>query len=205
MKAWEERDILGIMGAPLFRLPVILFIISLALFFGLEIFLGRRRQAGVDDSGDAGSLKLISRCRDASFLLGILSAFYPVIPLPGGRDLQFITGAGLIFAGFSLRVWAITLLGPWFTTVVAHQENQKLIKTGPYRFLRHPAYTGGLMFYLGFAAAMGSVWGVVAIMALISYALHKRIRVEEKLMVACFGAEYLDYMKRTKKIIPLVY
>jgi protein-S-isoprenylcysteine O-methyltransferase Ste14 len=52
---------------------------------------------------------------------------------------------------------------------------------------------------------MGSLIGLALIVALMFYGLHRRIVVEEKVMIAAFGDEYTSYMKRTKKIIPFIY
>jgi len=186
-------------------LAIILFALALALIFGLEVWLKRRERTGADASRDGGTLKLISRCRNLAFLIAMTSAFYPLVALPGGRASQLLTGATLVFAGFLLRFWAVAKLGPFYTNVVALSAEQRIIKTGPYKYARHPGYSGALLFYLGIGIATGSLWGLVLIMLLVAYAFGRRMKVEEKVMLEAFGQEYLDYMQKTKKLIPRLF
>ena len=187
------------------RLPVIIFILSMALLVALEMYRNRRERHDVDASRDDDSLKLIARCRNAAFLIGILATFFPVVQLPGPRNYQWLAGAGLVFSGVLLRFCAISSLGPWFASVVVFQDSQKLIKKGPYKYIRHPAYAGAYLVFLGFGIATGSALGLVIIMVLILYSFSRRIKVEEKLMVECLGDEYRNYIQSTKKIIPFIY
>ncbi len=184
---------------------IILFIVAFNIFAGLEIYLGFRDKGRQDDSSDANSLRTITRLRNAAFVIAIVSFFLPVVPVPGSRNIHLDTGAGLILTGFIIRVWAIGKLGEYFTSLVMTHENQTLITDGPYRYIRHPGYTGGLLFYLGLGVATGSIPGLVIIMTIMSYGIHRRIKVEERVMISYFGEEYIDYMKRTRKLIPLLY
>ena len=187
------------------RLPVIIFILSMALLVALEMYRNRRERHDVDASRDDGSLKLIARCRNAAFLIGILATFFPLVPLPGPRNYQWLTGAGVVFAGVLLRFFAISSLGPWFASVVVFQDSQKLVKKGPYKYIRHPAYAGAYLVFFGFGVATGSWPGLVLVMALIVFAFQRRIAVEEKVMLESLGDEYRDYLKSTKKIIPFIF
>ena len=60
-------------------------------------------------------------------------------------------GVVLFVAGLLLRWWAIIVLGRFFTVDVSIAEGHELIESGPYRFIRHPSYTGALLAFLGFA------------------------------------------------------
>jgi len=186
-------------------LPAILFGLALALFTGLEIWVNVRDRGRVDASKDADSLRTIGRLRNAAFLIAIISTFFPVVPLPGGRGNLFLLGAALVLAGLFLRTWAVGKLGEYFTGVVMTHENQRLVTDGLYRYVRHPAYAGALLFFAGLATATGSLPGLCLIGTMMVYAFRKRIEVEEKVMISLFGQEYIDYMKRTKRVIPLLY
>jgi len=177
----------------------------MALLIVVEVFRGRQERRVVDESRDDNSLKMIARCRNAAFLVGILATFFPLVRLPGPRNVQWLAGAALVFSGVLLRFWAISRLGPWFSSVVSVQEGHKLAKDGPYKFIRHPAYAGAYLVFLGFGIATGSLPGMVMVMALIVFAFQRRIRVEEKVMLESLGDDYRNYMKRTKKIIPFIY
>jgi len=187
------------------KMPIVLFALAIALMLCQEIFLKNRERGGVDASRDDGSLKLIAHCRNAAFLVGIFSAFFPLLPLPGARSSQWLIGAGLIFAGLLMRFWSIAALGKFYTNLVAFQQDHKVVKSGPYKFIRHPGYAGAYLVYAGFGVAMGSVIGLVLVMVLIVYAFQRRIAVEEKVMVEGLGDEYRSYIQSTKKIIPFIY
>jgi len=76
---------------------------------------------------------------------------------------------------------------------------------GPYRFLRHPSYTGMLMILLGLGLASRTWLGTVIILALFSLVISYRIRVEEDALKAEFGTEYLEYAKKTKRLFPFLF
>ena len=83
-------------------------------------------------------------------------------------------------AGIVIRIWSIVHLGKFFTVNVAIQEGQRVVQDGPYRFVRHPSYTGSLLSIVGLACLTFNWLGFVIIIvcSLAAYAL--RISVEEK-------------------------
>lgn len=84
------------------------------------------------------------------------------------------------------------------------QEGQTLIRKGPYRYVRHPSYTGAIMIFTGIGLAILS-WGAVLVLLLASCVVYGyRIHVEEKALVAKFGDEYTAYVKEMKMLIPFV-
>jgi len=177
---------------------VILFSVAVLAFSGLETYLASRQKDDDDDSQDAGSLKTITRLRNVSFITAIVSAIFPVLSIPGSRGIHLLIGSALIMAGFTIRAWAIARLGQYFTSLVMTHADHTLVIDGPYKYIRHPGYTGGLLFYLGIGTATGSLWGLLLIMVLMSYGIDQRIKVEERLMISSFGEEYIDYMKKTE-------
>jgi protein-S-isoprenylcysteine O-methyltransferase Ste14 len=116
----------------------------------------------------------------------------------------FYLGIVLIVVGIIVRQWAIFTLGRFFTLTVGIQKNQKVVDYGPYRFIRHPSYLGLLIALLGIGVALQSWEGVLAIMVISGLAIGYRIYIEEKVMVLELGDEYVQYMKRTKRLIPYV-
>jgi protein-S-isoprenylcysteine O-methyltransferase Ste14 len=116
----------------------------------------------------------------------------------------FYLGIVLIVVGIIVRQWAIFTLGRFFTLTVGIQKNQKVVDYGPYRFIRHPSYLGLLIALLGIGVALQSWEGVLAIMVISGLAIGYRIYIEEKVMVLELGDDYVQYMKRTKRLIPYV-
>jgi protein-S-isoprenylcysteine O-methyltransferase Ste14 len=111
-------------------------------------------------------------------------------------------GLLLIPAGLALREWAIIKLGRFFSRTVQLEPGHRLITDGPYRWIRHPAYTGMILVDLGIAFALGTWLGAVVTLGLILGATMYRITIEENVLIAAFGDEYRDYMKRTWKLFP---
>ena len=104
-----------------------------------------------------------------------------------------------------VRWVAITHLGRFFTVNVAIAEDHKLITTGPYRYVRHPSYTGLSLIFLGFGLCMLNILSLAAVFLPISVAFIWRMHVEEAALREVFGESYHTYATRTRRIIPFVY
>ena len=111
-------------------------------------------------------------------------------------------GLVLILAGLGLREWAIVKLGRFFSRTVRIESGHRLITDGPYRRIRHPAYTGMVLIFVGIALALGTWAGAAAALAIMLAATMYRITVEEEVLVASFGDEYRDYMRSTWRLFP---
>ena len=83
-------------------------------------------------------------------------------------------------------------------------SDHRIVRAGPYRYLRHPSYTGTLMILLGLGLASRTWLGTVIILALFSLVIGYRINVEEKALKAEFGKEYIEYAKKTKRLFPFI-
>jgi protein-S-isoprenylcysteine O-methyltransferase Ste14 len=79
-----------------------------------------------------------------------------------------------------------------------------LIQAGPYRVVRNPIYSGGLVAILGTAIVVGEVRGVLAIV-LVLIAFLRKIQLEERWLLERFGPAYLEYQEKVKALIPFVY
>jgi len=113
-------------------------------------------------------------------------------------------GDAVILAGVALRQWAIAVLGRYFSGVIGVQQDQNVVEAGPYHSIRHPSYAGVLLILIGIAASMLSLAAVVAAFLLFWLGYGYRMLVEEKVLVSELGNRYVDYMKRTKRIIPFL-
>lgn len=116
-------------------------------------------------------------------------------------SLQYI-GFILIAAGIILREWAIYVLGKHFTVRVQVRKEANLVTWGPYRYVRHPSYTGTLLAVIGIAIAVGTWFGALFALALKLVAYRYRINVEEEALQQAFGSEWDDYKRKTWKLIP---
>jgi protein-S-isoprenylcysteine O-methyltransferase Ste14 len=125
--------------------------------------------------------------------------------LPGPRWLPAAVGLAVMWAGFALRAWAVRTLGQFFRVEVTVEEGQRLVDTGPYARLRHPSYTGLLVFYLGLGIALDSWLSIAAAVLLPLAAVVNRIAHEERTLRRELGEQYERYSMRTARLIPGVW
>jgi protein-S-isoprenylcysteine O-methyltransferase len=111
-------------------------------------------------------------------------------------------GLSLMLGGLVLRQWAILVLGRHFSTTVSLEADHRLVQHGPYRFLRHPAYTGSFMTMVGLQVALGNLGSTVLVIIILLGALMYRIKIEEEHLLTTFGEQYQRYMRRTWRLWP---
>lgn len=117
--------------------------------------------------------------------------------------LTDVVGLALTAAGILFAIWARFVLGKNWSGTVTVKQNHELIRTGPYRFVRHPIYSGLLLAALGTAMIHGRVRDFVGFgLAFLGWWL--KTRTEEKFMVELFDGEYLKYRKQVKGFIPYI-
>ncbi len=117
----------------------------------------------------------------------------------------FVIGLVLMMAGIALRQFSVAKLGNYFTTDVRVHEHQTVIDTGPYRWVRHPSYTGLLVMLLGVGLALGN-WGSLAILIVLpTIGVVARIRVEERALSDGLGEPYRRFAATRAHLIPGVW
>lgn len=114
-----------------------------------------------------------------------------------------IAGIAITLAGLALAVWARVHLGRNWSSAPMIKEGHQLIRSGPYRLVRHPIYSGLLLASIGTFLANGKVRGIIGVV-LIYFALVIKSRIEEEFMARTFGSEYEDYRRTTGAILPRV-
>lgn len=113
--------------------------------------------------------------------------------------------AGLFVVGVGLRWYCIFYLGRFFTVNVAIAADHHLVESGPYRLVRHPSYTGGLLAALGFGLSLQNWAALLIFIVPCCGVTWWRIQVEEKALLEGLGGTYREYIRRTKRLIPFVY
>jgi protein-S-isoprenylcysteine O-methyltransferase Ste14 len=137
--------------------------------------------------------------------VGMVLGFTRIGRIQTGSGLIEWAGLALLMLGIIIRWTAIRDLGKYFTSTVRIKDNHRLIRTGMYEHLRHPAYTGALVAHLGLGMAFAN-WYSLALSSIPFFiAAMYRMRVEEQVLFAEFGQEYVDYARSTKRLIPKVY
>jgi protein-S-isoprenylcysteine O-methyltransferase Ste14 len=174
------------------------------VWIGGELWLGRRRLPVGATHRDDGSRWLLIASVWGTVALGIGLAFaFSNAAVTRGRTAVFAAGLLLMIAGLAFRYYSIRVLGASFTVDVGTRPSQEVVESGPYRWVRHPSYTGALLTVLGVLVCCLNVASFAAIvLAAAGYA--NRIRVEERALATDLGTPYREYMRRTKRLIPFL-
>ena len=121
----------------------------------------------------------------------------------GAESIVTEIGAVLCALGIAFAIWARRHLGKNWSSHPALKEGHELVTSGPYRFVRHPIYTGILLASLGTVLVVGFIWMIP--LAVFCFVLTRRIPAEENIMIKQFPDTYPEYKKRTKALIPFVW
>jgi protein-S-isoprenylcysteine O-methyltransferase Ste14 len=125
---------------------------------------------------------------------------------PGGRsDTVFWIGLCIMLLGLGLRIWAVVTLGASFRTTVETHTYQHVVKSGPYRLVRHPSYSGLIMMCCGYGIAVQNWLSLAFAVVLPLVVLLYRIRIEEAALISSMGSDYEEYQSKTKKLVPWVW
>ena len=102
-----------------------------------------------------------------------------------------------------MAIWARVYLGENWGMAATTKENVELVTSGPYKYVRHPIYSGVMLAMLGSALAGDAVWFIVFV--LISLYFIYSARMEETNMLWVFPEQYAAYKKKTKMLIPFIF
>ena len=155
----------------------------------------------VKAGGDSRSRLIIMLSIFVSVAIAFSFGKNGITPLP---DAFFYAGIVLMLAGIVFRQWAIWVLGRFFSTTVRILSDHRMVTNGPYRFIRHPSYTGALLTLVGLGLASRTWGGTLVILTLFGLVYGYRIGIEEKALRAEFGQQYISYAKRSKRLIPFL-
>lgn len=174
-----------------------------------EMTLALSRRAGEEragrKSGDRGSLRLLWVVITAAMTGGHMLAFSGVGPALVPVVPWRWAGVGLFTVGLLLRRWAIRHLGRFFTVDVSIASDQRVVDDGPYRYVRHPTYSGLLLEFIGIGLTLDSVTSLLVIMVPVFLALARRVQIEEAALTEGLGPSYILYTQRTKRFVPGVW
>lgn len=187
--------------------PKVIIILTVAyVYCFLEVFMNLRQKkkvknTNVSDKNSLGLLYcLITVGYFLSFSIGITS-----IARIHLWNMFFAIGMGLFAVGLVIRLCSIAALNRFFTYSVATVQKHKIVDTGLYKYIRHPGYLGQLIIFLGISISISNWLSIPAMMIPVSIGFAYRITVEERFMAEQFNEVYLDYQRRTKKLIPFIY
>jgi protein-S-isoprenylcysteine O-methyltransferase Ste14 len=131
---------------------------------------------------------------------------FPVLArrfLPMTPALSYL-GLALTVLGLAFAVWSRFYLGRNWSAVVTVKEDHQLKRSGPYAIVRHPIYSGFMLATLGSAIAFGELGGLLAAVLIVA-AWGYKARLEEAAMIEQFGAEYENYRREVKGLVPFLW
>jgi len=151
------------------------------------------------------------RDRSDSLVIGPLFLVILVVPIALGYarigvlpDWLFYPGLAVLLIGAGVSIWAELTLGRFLNWQVQVLPDHNIVDKGPYRLIRHPMYTGQIVSFIGLGLAMQSWAAILVVLVASGIRYGIRIRVEERLLVSKLGNNYVQYMKRTKRLIPFI-
>jgi protein-S-isoprenylcysteine O-methyltransferase Ste14 len=163
-------------------------------------FRSSRHSGGV--RADRGSVVAVVVCIGAGVLIAAWCASTVTTTAIPGKWVPFVVGIVLMWLGIALRQWAVLTLGRYFTVVVRVADDHKVVAGGPYRWVRHPSYTGLLLTLVGLGVAFGNWLSVLALAILPTAGLVIRIRVEEAALLSALGDSYREYAEYRRRLVP---
>jgi protein-S-isoprenylcysteine O-methyltransferase Ste14 len=184
----------------IFRATMVLWTVS-------EVVMSiRLRSAPEAQKADRGSKAVVI----GTIILGIVAGNFAASRLPrfsidAHWQQVFVAGIVICLCGMVFRWYSIYVLGRYFTFDVAISPGQRVIEDGPYRWVRHPSYLGGLLSMIGFGLALTNWMSVVLAGCCMLAGFAYRIPLEERALVHGLGPDYSEYMGRTWRLVPFLF
>lgn len=181
-------------------IPILVCWVSLGVYWNIS---ARSIKSAAEQQNLAARLPRMPVC--VGFVLFVAGWVHPFGPVAIRRTvLSDSVGVSICVLGLVVAMWSHKVLGAEWSRDVELKQGHKLVERGPYRFMRHPIYTGHLLMGLGTAIASGSL---VAFTGLASFVggFWIKLNQEERLLLRGFPDEYPAYKERVKALIPYLF
>jgi protein-S-isoprenylcysteine O-methyltransferase Ste14 len=165
----------------------------------------RARRNRVGRPAERWSLAVVVATIAGALLVAVRLARWDATRIEAGRWFFFVLGLVLMATGTVIRQWAIAVLGRFFTVEVRVQPGQTVVDRGPYRWVRHPAYTGMIVFLVGVGFALTNWLSLIVLAVVPTAGLVVRIRSEESVLFAALGDDYRRYAAGRRRLFPGVW
>ncbi|SEM97851.1 Protein-S-isoprenylcysteine O-methyltransferase Ste14 [Chryseobacterium taichungense] len=184
----------------------VLFALSMVAWFLSEFLYKNILKSNEKDKKDKdkSTLNILWIAIPLSIAVSVTISYITEFPI---SDEVWIYYAGVIaiWLGIVLRFIIIRSLGKYFTVDVTIRQDHKIKKEGFYKYIRHPSYAFSLVTSLGLGLYLNNWLSLLLAFIIPFIAFSYRITIEERTLIEQFGDEYLEYRKKTKKLIPFVY
>ena len=181
------------------------FIIAVLVWVVFEAVMRTIQRLRTTEPSDDRSYLVLLPCIAGSVIAAEVLGRRGRLLWPGGLDWPFVAGIVLIIAGIGLRAWSIASLGRFFQYQITVQPGHHVVTKGPYRYVRHPSYTGIALVLAGVALACDDVWALLVVAVLGGLGLYVRIRTEERQLTKALGDEYEHFAAGRKRLVPGVW
>ena len=186
---------------PYFAIFVAVFVWSMVAEAGVVRRATNEAAAGRTPQ-DRGSLRVVMITQFFAFFAAFSLAWLRVGR--GEPRLMFWVGLVVLISGAVLRRLCFRALGQSFTGEVRVRPEQRVVTWGPYRWVRHPSYTAGMLMAVGVGLTLGTWLGALVALTLTLAGYLYRVRVEERALAETLGSSYVSYSARTKRFVPFV-
>ncbi|RZH69085.1 methyltransferase family protein [Natrinema altunense] len=189
---------------------LIVFYAAVAVVMGPDILREIRRHRDDTEAAetrDMGSRRVIGVASGGGILAGVAAVYLvPSMAILWHPRLVFAAGIAVLLVGGVIRQYAVRTLNEYFTSTIKVHDDQQVVDTGPYRWVRHPSYTGGLLEYTGIGLVLGNWVSLFTIVSALVIAYVYRIRIEERTLSDELGEPYQRFLDRTPyRLIPYVW
>ena len=171
----------------------------------VAVLAATRTRRGSGNVRDRGSLLILWPVIVASITAGSWIGEAHAPTMFGGAHWVRTASLAVLIIGLAIRWTAIATLGKAFSANVAIHATQTVRKTGLFRFVRHPSYSGLVLIFVAVGMHTRNWAGLAITLVPTTAALLYRIHVEEAALRQAFGQEYIDYSRATKRLIPGIY
>lgn len=180
--------------------------IIMLLWGASEIFLLLKMRSGSDDvkGKDKKSLSFLWLVIGFSIFFGIFVAKASSFPFYSSEIIQ-ILGLVVLLVSIVFRLIVVYSLGKYFTVDVTIKKDHQLKTNGFYKYVRHPSYSFSVLTFLGLAIVLNNYISAIILLVPVILMFLYRIKIEETALKDQFGKDYIDYMKKTKRLIPFIY
>ncbi len=175
---------------------IIVLIYLLWIVFESTISIKERDKG--EKTSDFGTLEFYAISQALTFLSALW--FDSIWPSPG---FAHFLGLIVFLFGICFRLWAIITLGHYYSHIVREVDDHKIIDSGPYKYIRHPAYVGMIVAHFGIVLHFCNLVTLLIFFLALIPAIILRIFIEEKTLFRIEGYSY--YAKNRKRLIPLIW
>ncbi len=183
------------------------FYVVFVLFVAMELVVRLRSLVNREGSREGRASFVLLYVAVATGIVGpfVIAANVRGAAIAFARWPIFVLGVAVMASGLVIRAWAIVLLGRFLTNDVRVHPGQTVVDTGPYRWVRHPSYTGLILILVGLGLALDN-WAALAIAVVLpTAALVNRIGVEERVLLDGLGEPYRRFAASRARLLPGVW